>query len=672
MNLLTKSLNACSRELDTFARQMGLSEYGSAAIPADKTFRDWCNDLSRAGLKVDGFPFTLENRPAMWFIYDLVPTTIDEAYGRTVVMMKCAQVGFTVMEMLAAIYMAIKFEPCRVGMYLPDMKLAAAKSTERFMPIVRTVPVAYDRLTVEDSSGTGRRRKGEGNVMIRAMGESRFHFLWTSGKATTESFPMDVISFDEVQEMRIADMEKTNERLSASRIKFTIMGSTANWPDRDIHWWYVRGTNHQFHTRCQSCAKSMILDECFPECVRYDPEAMTRDGREGDYRYACVHCQAWIDDTQHGEWIAKNPEARIVSVHFHQMLSPTISAREVIESYRNADDLKNFWNRKLGKPYTDPSQVPVNLVMLNQCMADGIAAGVVWEARAKGTFMGIDQMGCFNVAVIKRRLSDGRQAVIHLEYIYQDNPFARCDELMKLYGVQCCVVESLPNYNDAKAFAKRHSGKVFTVATYTDIPDEMMRWGDTENSKADRKISDEARDRYVVTLDQYKCMQVSMARFAKGACVFPDKRELGQDYKNKSGEFERKLVLDVAFDHFLHTGLIAEKDEEQKKYRRRVVKIGIDPHTSYANMLCDVAWARAYGTGTFLLPDAANSVQTKAAAHAAATMPGLPAPVMAILDTSPPGTCGRCAAFEAGNCTARFFTVGARDPGCDIYVSAEE
>lgn len=34
---------------------------------------------------------------------------------------------------------------------------------------------------------------------------------------------------------------------------------------------------------------------------------------------------------------------------------------------------------------------------------------------------------------------------------------------------------------------------------------------------------------------------------------------------------------------------VGEQDEEQRKARAKVVKIGIDPHYSFANMLCDVA-----------------------------------------------------------------------------------
>ena len=95
--------------------------------------------------------------------------------------------------------------------------------------------------------------RSEGTVLRRSMGDSHFHFLWTSGSVTTESNPMDVLCLDEVQEMSISAIEKVHERLSASRLKFTLMGSTANQPENDIDHFFRRGDQWRFHTRCPEC-----------------------------------------------------------------------------------------------------------------------------------------------------------------------------------------------------------------------------------------------------------------------------------------------------------------------------------------------------------------------------------------------------------------------------------
>ncbi len=666
-SILSHSQSSLAAQIDKFETETGF-RVNDDVIPEDMTFRQWCEKLGREGLKVDDHPFTLDNRKALHFVYDLIPLTPEEAYKKQIVLMKGAQMGLTIWEMLADIYMALKWGPCKIGMYVPDRSLAGYKSSERFMPVVRTVPAAYDKLTEPDAN-TGR-KKGEGNVLNRTMGDSRFLFLWTSGKVATESFPLDVVSFDEVQEMLIADMEKTMERMSASVIRFTLMLSTAKWPDADIHFWYKMGKQYQFHTEC-GCPGGVILDEHFPQCVVFN-EGEYEGAPANEYVYVCPECNTYIPDQQVGEWVAKNPDAPIDSVHLPQILSPTVSPQEIIEAYNNAEDLQNFFNRKLGKPYTDPSQIPINLKILNECAKQGMAAGLTWKLKARGTYMGIDQMGAYNVVIIKERLEDGRQAVIHVEAIYSDDPFARCDELMKDYGVAVCVVETLPNYNDAKRFAGRHRGRVF-LAGYADISDNMMRWGDATVSKADRKTDAQARDRYTVTLDQYKCMQTSMAKMVKYECLFPDPKGLRQEIIKKGVKSVVFLLKDEVFLHFTKTALVTEKDPEQKKYRRKVVKVGIDPHFSYANMLCDVAWARSHGTSSFIIPQSQEQVMTeKKQAAVEQGMPGLPNNVVSMLHDIPDGdVCGRCEGYDRDRghyCKERKFTVRPGDPACFVYV----
>lgn len=656
---------------------------GDAVIGEAETFREWCERLGRNGLKVDGKPFKLDDRPAMAWIYDQIPSTRDEAYRLILVLMKCAQVGFTVMEMLAAIYLGLKFGPSTVGMFLPDMNLAGIKSSERFMPLVRSVPDVHKLMTQDAADGSGV-KGGEGNVTRRRIGQGLFIFSWTSGRATTESIPMDILSFDEVQEMTIEQMEKTLERLSASTVRFVLMGSTANWPDADIHFWYKRGSRYRFHSRCPTCGKAEPIDEYFPNCFKWIEELNA-------YRYTCRAGHV-LEDPQDGEWVAEDPAAdppvdtsipikdrprRIRSVHFPQFLSPTISPTEFLDAYRTAESLKNFYNRKLGKPYLDPSQVPVTQEHLRACEAAGKAAGLVWKKSARETFMGIDQMGNFNVHVIKERLPDGRQALVHIEMTYSADPFARSSELMEQYGVKVCVVEINPNYNDAKKFANRHPGRVFICDSFGKMAEGMIQWGDAPAlDVSERRTTEEARDRYTLKMDQYKCMQVSMYRWVNGLVLTPDSRDLVAEVREK-GVAKQVPVLPVMWNHFLHTALVSERDEETNKHTRSVKKIGIDPHFSYANMLCDVAWSRAYGTATFILPQG----DTKEAAVEKAEEMGLhgaPTQVIKIMQegASLAGrVCGRCTACddavgdEAGKglCTEREIMVRLVDPGCALF-----
>jgi len=101
-----------------------------------------------------------------------------------------------------------------------------------------------------------------------------------------------------------------------------------------------------------------------------------------------------------------------------------------------------------------------------------------------------------------------------------------------------------------------------------------------------------------------------------------------------------------------------------------VVKIGIDPHFSYANMLCDVAWARSHGTATFLIPDGGTSASELAAKAVERDMPGLPTAVVKMFDILPAGqVCGRCTSFKDGTCVDRAMIVQPKDPGCTLFVT---
>lgn len=658
---------------------------GQRVIGADETFRQWCERLGAEGLLVDGKPFKLDDRPAMAWIYDQVPSNADEAYRLVLVLMKCAQVGFTVMEMLATIYLGLKFGPATVGMFLPDTNLADIKSSKRFMPVVRTIPEVHKLMTMEAADGSGR-KQGEGNVRVRQIGEAMFVFSWTTGRATTESIPMDILSYDEVQEMTLEQMEKTQERLSASSIRFTLMGSTANWPDADIHHWYKRGSQHRFHTECPTCGSKKPLDDYFPDCIRFDSDS-------GFYRYVCPNGHP-LEDTQIGEWLPDNPDAdqpvdltvdkknralRIRSIHFPQFLSPTISAEEIIFAYNNATDMKNFFNRKLGKPYLDPSQVPVTLEHMANCVKAGLAAGVQWKSRARNCYMGIDQMGNFNVHVIKERLPDGRQAYVHIEETYSEDPFARSSELMDLYGVDVCVVEINPNYNDAKKFAQRHPGRVFICNSFGAVADGMIQWGDTPKQNAsERRTDEEARDRYTLRMDQFKCMQVSMSRFTSDPpmCLVPDPQGLVQEVIDK-GQRQVVPVAPRMFVHFTKTALVAEvvKDakgrEHTNQYRRVVKKIGIDPHFSYANMLCDVAWSRAHGTTTFIMADSKPAANDPSPNRV--HVPGLAGAAIEQINQLQTDVCGRCVNRDpdTGMCSELEARTQATDPGCWAFIAIQ-
>jgi hypothetical protein len=183
-------------------------------------------------------------------------------------------------------------------------------------------------------------------------------------------------------------------------------------------------------------------------------------------------------------------------------------------------------------------------------------------------------------------------------------------------------------------------------------------------------------------------MQTSFARFTTPipTCLWPDDQELFQDVIEK-GLTQRVAVAPRAFYHFTKTALVAEKDEETNQFKRSVRKVGIDPHWSYANQLCDVAWARAHGTASFFIPGSTPVGRSIPDRRGPSVLEAAPTrEIFALVETcneqsTSPNRCGTCANFEEGGagrpkgcgfCVERNLVVTARDPECELFLSLED
>lgn len=697
-------------------------------IPDGMTFRGWCEKLGREGLMIDRKPFRLDNRPALLPLYDAIPTTREEAFLWTLAVQKATQLGLTVWEVLADIYMAKKWGPVNIGLYLPDQSTAAFKSHHRFMPIVRSAPLLYRELLARPA---GEGRGGEGNVMTRQFGNSLLLFMWTSGRSSTESRPCDVVSLDEVQNMSLAEIDKVRARMGDSEVRFTLLLSTANMPEADINEWYLRGTQEVWHTRCAHCGALADLSEpaggIFPaKSIGFsggrnfapircdDPErlAVLNDDRRTSGRaplvverglilpprdehvWTCPTCEQWIADAQLGEYVCQNPsgwDEKIRSWLLPRTISPRITPGEMARDFRNArtgDQRKSFWNRTLARPYVDLDQLPVTLEHCQAAATEGKRAGLLWEAEAQpgaSYYLGLDQMAGWIAAIVKKRLPDGRSGVVHVAALEDTDPWGKARDLMDRFRISVCVVEQLPDANGARAFANAFPGRVFLNTSF--VSADMVSWSDLQD-RSERKTAEEARERYQVGVNQYKLMQWSLLRVRDRQTLFPDPDELPmvevpgallprKKTKKRGGEDDEgvadarlvNICREIVFDHFTKTALVVQQDEVTRKPKAFVMKIGLDPHFSYANMLCDAAWAREHGTGTIFIPTAAPLPANSVAPAVVAGPTGAPVQIPRPVDNTPRGTCGACTHFIAARafCNERKMGTGAREHACMMF-----
>ena len=109
--------------------------------------------------------------------------------------------------------------------------------------------------------------------------------------------------------------------------------------------------------------------------------------------------------------------------------------------------------------------------------------------------------------------------------------------------------------------------------------------------------------------------------------------------------------------------------EDERVRISRVRKVGIDPHFAFANMLSDVALARAPHTAFMLFPDRPG-LDGDVHKTVDPMMQQLHNAFPEMTDTPDPDlTCGTCMEFDPdeGKCRLRLFQVTPDQPMCHAY-----
>jgi len=528
--------------------------------------------VATSGLKVDHRPFDFDKHRY------LIPLYLDTAHEFT--LMKSAQMGATIFELTKLLHFCM-YNAVKACFFFPTQDGVTLLSKDRMSPLIDSN--AELKEAVKDSDTLGYKQVGK---------ESALYLRHLGGIASKDSTPFDMIAFDEVRLLNPADIDQARERISHSSYKYVLQVSTAGYPNADIHKQFLRGTQNFWHTRC-NCPDGVILSEVFPDCI-----ALTQ---KGEVYYRCPRCKMKIIDPQNGQFIPHNPGANVHSYHIHQMLSKFITAAEIWEAYQTTQNIKEFFNAKLGKPYVDEENVPVTDDDLIACENTDL----MWGGGKSHTAMGVDQMSGVIYVVIAQRFGN-KKRIVHFEIIDDHNqlyweagkpqsPFKRLYQLMKEYDVDLCIIDAMPNANEAMEFARDHPKRVF-VSWYIEQQREVAQWGDRAKWKQTvKKGGPKIKFKYSVLLSRYLTIEMAMKSIADRDFEWPHPRALVQVCRSpKSGRYEPLHIFETHF--YLHMKSIVRQktvqDEETGRFKMEWVNLGLDPHSVHALNYCNVALER--------------------------------------------------------------------------------
>lgn len=544
-----------------------------------------------AGIEVDQRKFDFDDHRYLLPIY--LNTAKEMAW------MKSAQMGATIYEVLRLLWFC-RYDMVKAALYFPTSDGVSKLAKDRLNPMINSNPELRHAVnTADDALGLKQIENVHGK-------KSSLYMLYLGGTASKDSVPLDVLGFDEVRLCNADDIDQALERVSHSRHKHRMYVSTAGYPDQDIHKRFLRGTQMYWHVRC-NCTDGFIPSEVFPDCII--------DTDKGVF-LRCPRCKMIIQDPQNGAYVEHNPGADYPSYHISQLISRFISPKEIWDHYLQSTNKKEFFNAKLGKPFVDEENMPVNDDVLESCVNTDLQ-WLIYAGRndRRRCAMGVDQHGQNVYVVILKPGPDGKKRVAHLEIVDTDNPryreagkavspFKRLYELMKEFDVGMCVIDAMPNYNEAAQFARDFHGRVFVAWYAGEHQKDMVLWYDRPRDKENiKRGSKNLKLKWQVLLNRYTSIDFALNEFVERNVEMPHPDALVQTVRSEKGRFEAENICRTRY--WLHLKSVVRQktwiNEQVGTYRMEWAYLGRDPHFTHATNYANIAVERLKRQAIFVM-----------------------------------------------------------------------
>jgi hypothetical protein len=446
-------------------------------------------------------PFTYDF--AFWLhpIYDIKRVDIASGkYKEGIILFKAAQMGATTWAMLFALWLVLggdgRGHKLQVGFFFPQQEHLRSLVATRFDPLLKANPKAQSLQLGVDNTG------------VKQFVNGTIYFLYMQGKVSTDAVPLDVIILDETRKMEVKDIESAEYRNAQSDAPMKVWMSTAYYPGSHHERKYASSTMHEWHSRCPSCAcggKVLALEEPTAFCRRVDEDS------EGDWEYFCQETGE-VMEPKNGEYRAAHPKRRLLGLRFPAVLSPRMSATDLMRKYLGASNKPQFFMDTMARPAISASGAQVTMPHIDYARQLGQSMGYEWTKQPyplDATYMGVDcRTEELHVVVgTKNRL-------LHVEVLQGPETFQRLRELILQMRVKQCLIDYGPLTNETSQLA-REMGNVY-LALYKG--GEMLR---VNKTKDEFQVAEEIRTTRMLLIDKTKSLKYSLAEFANGRIAMP-------------------------------------------------------------------------------------------------------------------------------------------------------
>lgn len=418
--------------------------------------------------------------PERVFLYDIFDEFTKVQEKKKVVIEKSAQMGVTELAINVSLWFV---DNCGDVLYLlPTEGDASDFSAARLNPAIEESP--YINAIFTDINNVGHKRAGKRNYYIRG----------TKSKSKLKSIPVDLIILDERDEMVQDNVPLALDRMDASEYKWEFHISTPTVPGYGIDSEFAESDQRFWFVDCKECGTEQKLS-FFDNVKEVD----------GKHEYVCKECGAIIDTTN-GRFKATNPDGKYPGYHLNQLMSPTVTAEELMEKYEDAKGdksaMEDFYNSKLGLAYVAEGD-KLEKEKVKEYIADYTGKPTAKNSngdRLKRT-MGVD-VGSYLDYVISEKGDVGKRSV----KVGRATSFKDIERLIKDWNVKCCVIDSKPETRKARTLAETIKGCEVFLCDYKD------------DYKSGIKFD---KDKNWVTVDRTETLDASLGRFNQETISLP-------------------------------------------------------------------------------------------------------------------------------------------------------
>lgn len=440
------------------------------------------------------------------------------------VIKKGTQGTFTEGEVLGTLNgMIYGLYPAGAYYLFPSKDKVSEFSKSRFKPLIQDNPESIGRY-VRDTDSATLKRIGSGFLYFRSGRLSQDvggrGDMKTS--AALKGDPADHSVLDEWDEMDPKVEEFVDGRLAKSPVHTKSYLANPTLPDYGIDKKFQHSSMEYWHCKCLHCGKYTCLDleEYWPE----NSECLVlKRQKDGSVIRACLHCEKELDP-RFGEWVPfRQSQTEIIGFTIGHPSYPWIDVKNLLNQWENPEtDKANFIRLKLGRAYIE-AENRLDIQQIYECCGtDGISYSDQGPC-SMGTDQGGGDQDLFHVVIGKK--AELKPKVIHLAI---EKGWDELDSLMKKFNVVRCVIDGLPNQEDARRFAQRFPGKVY-LSYFSEHQKGDYSWNEKE---------------YTVTSNRTEAMDASHKELGNQNIVLPARSKMVEKYALHCHHTAKKLEED--------------------------------------------------------------------------------------------------------------------------------